>query len=95
MFMNVSIWQIQPGVDTESLTERANRELMPLFRRQPGFLSYQAIRQDDHLVVVHTWESREQAEAPSGVSPWVEEAQKGAMTLLHRYTGDVAVSTMK
>ena len=90
--VRVSVWRFQPGTTGRVLAE-AERHLLPLFRRQPGFIAHQLISTgDDEVTAVSTWDSREGAERSVQLAAaWVAEQVGDLVVSVETRFGEVVV----
>ncbi len=72
-YVRVSVYRFQPDT-VDRLMVEAERSLLPVFRRQPGFIAHQIIKTGpEEAVAFSTWDSRERAErSVSTAMSWVE-----------------------
>jgi heme-degrading monooxygenase HmoA len=94
MHANVSLWKAKSRENLDTIVKKAEAELVPKLRQQPGFISFEAIvTDDDTLILVHNWESKELAD--KGVRPLVPWLLKNAATkfsMAGRHSGAVVVT---
>ena len=61
-YARVAISRFRPGTDVDEIAAQATQAVAYL-RRQPGFLSYTAVRVgDDTAIVMSLWATREEGE---------------------------------
>ena len=74
-------------------TRLATEEMLPIFKRQPGFVDYQVVSTDDKLISISTWKSKEHAaEGTKQAAKFVQE-HPGMLTLDQNFVGDVTLSS--
>jgi heme-degrading monooxygenase HmoA len=72
----IVFFELKPKTVDVSI-RRATEELLPRFRRQPGFVSYQLAKVDDRSIIsISTWETKDAAENANRVAA---EWAKGAL----------------
>jgi heme-degrading monooxygenase HmoA len=59
--VRIATYDVEPG-NVETLTERVNDSLVPIYREQPGFESLSVVDCGGEVVSVSRWDSREHAE---------------------------------
>ncbi len=95
MHANVSLWKIKSRDSVEALLKKAETELIPVLRNQPGFIDLDGILADkDTLILIHTWESKEKANV--GVRrlvPWLLANAATKLSPISRHSGNIVLST--
>jgi heme-degrading monooxygenase HmoA len=80
--------------DVSDVTQQASDGMLPIFKRQPGFVDYSIVAADGKLISISTWESMEQASAGTQQAAKFVEEQLGAQVSLDtNYVGDVVLSS--
>jgi hypothetical protein len=76
----------------QNVADRAKDGMLPKFQQQPGFIRYGvADVGDSTLLSISLWETRDQAEAATGVSAtWIKDNMPGEIELRSNYVGDFA-----
>jgi hypothetical protein len=75
-----------PG-DAEEIIEKARTGILPIFRRQPGFVAYGVMVRGDHLISMSAWNSESDAKAADDVArDWITENVE--MTVVNSFIGD-------
>ena len=76
----------------QNVADRAKDGMLPKFQQQPGFIRYGvADVGDGTLLSISLWETRDQAEAATGVSAaWIKDNMPGEIELRSNYVGDFA-----
>ena len=71
----------------------AEKGILPIFTREPGFVDYGLIDAGQHKVVsISIWETREQAQkAVTVAETWVKANLAGRINLETNYVGDLAL----
>lgn len=87
----VAVYGVQAG-SVDEVTKRAEEGLLPIFRTAPGFVSYGVAKvADDELVSISIWDSRDEAEAATGLAAdWVGENIADLVERKQNYIGDLA-----
>jgi heme-degrading monooxygenase HmoA len=81
------------GPESE-VTRQATDGMLPIFKRQPGFVDYNVVAADGKLISISTWESMEQATAGTKhAATFVEENLSSQLTLDTNLVGDVVLSS--
>jgi heme-degrading monooxygenase HmoA len=76
------------------VTQQATDGMLPLFKRQPGFVDYSIVAADGKLISISTWESLEQANAGTQQAATLVKEQLGEqLSLDSNYVGDVVLSS--
>jgi heme-degrading monooxygenase HmoA len=83
------------GTTLESeITRQVAEGLLPIFKRQPGFVDYNLVAADGKLISISFWESMEQAQAGTKqAATWVAEKLGSQVTLDTNFVGDVVLSS--
>ena len=89
----VAIFTFKAGT-TREVVDKAERELLPIFQKQPGFLAYTiATSGNDTVLSYSLWESKLDAElANRAASAWVQQNLSRILVSVERYIGEVAFS---
>ncbi len=74
-------------------TRIANEGMLPIFKRQPGFVDYQVVTADGKLVSISTWQSQEQATEGGKQAAMFVKDHPGILTLDQQFVGDIVVSS--
>ena len=75
--------------DAEELARRAEEGMLPIFKRQSGFLAYGVMLQGDRVISMSAWNSESDAKsADEAAKDWV--AKNADMTVLDSFIGDYA-----
>src|SRR5262245_60393417 len=93
-YVRVALDRFQPDAGDEVLT-RVRRGLLPLLRRQPGFVAYEVIKTgEDSAIFVHTCDSKEQAEAAvQTAATWVREQIADLIVSVDTHVGELAITS--
>jgi hypothetical protein len=88
--MRIAVYTITRGTARE-VAERAEAGLLPIFRRQPGFVAYEGVRVgEDTIISLSSWQGAEQAEAATRqAADWVRQNIADRIRLADNYVGDV------
>lgn len=89
----VVLFTFKPGTAKEAVT-KAERDVLPMFQRQPGFIHYTlAHGGGDTVVSFSIWESKGEAEqANRATAAWVQENLSHILVSVDRHIGEVAFS---
>ncbi len=88
----VGIYRLQGSA--EEVFRSGGEGLLPIFRRQPGFVDYELVGTGDGVVSISHWESREQADAGAdAAAEWVRENLASLVTLTDNHVGEVGMSS--
>lgn len=87
----VVVYTFKAGTAGEAVS-KAEREVLPMLRNQPGFISYTIVRSgDDTAVSFSMWDSKRQAEEANRVTgAWVQENLSRSLVSVDRHMGEVA-----
>ncbi len=93
MYARVASLQFKPGKGIEA-GKKAEAGLLPIYRKQPGFQSYQAVLTgNDTGYTISTWDTEMQAtEAVKASEIWVKENIADLMVSSQNHVGSVAFS---
>jgi heme-degrading monooxygenase HmoA len=91
--MRVAVYTITAGT-VEEIALAAEAGLLPIFRPQPGFISYRILAaQGDTCLSVSRWETHEQANAAARTAAeWVAQNLARRITLDQEHLGEVVLS---
>ena len=89
----VAVYQVKSGGAPEAF-HRAERDLLPIFEAQPGFVSYSVVvTSDTELISISAWESKEAAEAAvSSAAHWVRDNIAELIESVDNRVGEIAFS---
>ena len=90
-YARIAINELKPGTVNISI-DRTENELLPLFRNQPGFISYAVYRvQERSVASVSVWETREAAEnAVRLADDWIKSSLPEAVVASRVVIGELA-----
>ena len=75
-----------PG-DAEGIIAKARTGILPIFRRQPGFVAYGVMIRGDQLISISAWNSERDAKAADEVAKdWVSKNLE--ITVVDSFIGD-------
>jgi quinol monooxygenase YgiN len=89
----IAVYKLQASAS--DMVRRAEEEMLPIFRQQPGFIAYELIETGtDSLISISTWQSQEQAnEATKSAALWVKENLGFMLIVIENYVGEVVLSS--
>jgi heme-degrading monooxygenase HmoA len=92
-YARIGMYTTKPGT-LDGILKKAEAELVPMTRQQPGFRRYFTVRTgEDSLVSVTAWETKEQAEqAAERLSSWVRTEMGPAALKVENQVGEVLVT---
>lgn len=80
--------------DAHELAARAERGILPIFQKQPGFASYAVAAGDGEILSLSVWDSRGDAEAGNAAAAdWVSENMAGEIEFVSVRFAEVMFST--
>ena len=87
----IAVYQVKPGTADE-IARRAQAEMLPIFRSQPGFVAYGGVTTDvDTVISLSFWQTQEQAEAAvQAAASWVKDNLAEMVVSVQNYVGDLA-----
>ena len=91
-YTKLSTYDLTNGTFPE-LTAIAEKGILPLFAKEPGFVDYGLVDAGNHKVVaISIWETREQAQkADHMAASWVKENIADRVRLVTTYIGELAL----
>jgi hypothetical protein len=92
-YARVGVYTLQ-STPTE-VTRIATEEMLPIFKRQPGFVDYQVVAAEGKLVSISTWQSKDEANEGSKQAAMFVKEHPGLLTLDQQFVGDVTLSSHK
>ena len=92
--VRIAVYTFKPGTIDEVI-RRAEADVLPLFRRQPGFVAYEVVKTgDDRGVSISTWESAGQAQAAVEMAAgWVKENLADSVVSVENHVGELNFSS--
>ena len=93
-YARIASYTLQGDASEAEVTRQVAEGLLPIFKRQPGFVDYSIVAADGKLISISTWESMEQANAGTQqAATFVKEQLGGQVSLDTNYVGDVVLSS--
>jgi heme-degrading monooxygenase HmoA len=91
-YTKLSTYDLTNGTFPE-LTGIAEKGILPLFEKEPGFVNYGLVDAGSHKVVaISIWETREQAQKSDHMATtWVKEHVADRVRLVNTYIGELAL----
>lgn len=93
-YLRIGVMQLEGSIDE---TNRLAREgMMPIFRKIPGFISYDLVAASDgkNLISISRWRTKEAAEQGSrAAADFVRDKASHAVSLVSSYVGPASVSS--
>lgn len=92
--VRIAVYTLKPGT-VDEVIRRAQSGMLPLFRRQPGFVAYDVAKTgDDEGVSISTWDSAEQAQAAiQTAAGWVKENLADMVISVENHVGELGFSS--
>lgn len=91
-YARVGVYTLQGNV--RDVAREAREGLLPILRRQAGFVDFDLVAADDTLISISTWQTQQQAADGSlRAARFVLEHLSAELTLEANYVGDVPVSS--
>ena len=95
--VSIATWKVDlHGAEGQAIVQQSRDELIPLLRRQPGFIRYQAMISGPRTSVqVYEWESEAQGEASTQqITEWMQRSGAGQqLDSFDAHVGEVIVSS--
>jgi heme-degrading monooxygenase HmoA len=94
MHARVALYRLTSGT-VEDVARKAEEGMLPIFRDQPGFVSYRLVRGEDETIIsISRWQSRDQADrATEAAASWVRDNIADNVALQQNYVGEVVLSS--
>jgi hypothetical protein len=93
MHARIARYRIVNG-EPHELATKAEQGMLPIFRLQPGFVSYTLVASDGEIGSFTTWETAEEAEAATAAAAdWVRDNIADDLDLIETRVGEVLLST--
>jgi hypothetical protein len=91
-YTRLSTYEITQGTFGE-LTGIVEKDLLPLFAKEPGFVNYGLADVGNHKIMsISIWETREQAQqSASMAATWVKDNFSNRVRLVSTQIGDLAL----
>jgi heme-degrading monooxygenase HmoA len=89
-FGRIAIVSLKPGSAYEAI-RRTENGLLPLYRSQPGFAAYTAVKTGDaSLISLSVWQTREQAvQAIQTEETWVKQHATDLVESMQNHVGEL------
>jgi hypothetical protein len=89
--IRIAIYDLTPKGVFANLAKRAERDVLPVFAQQPGFLRYGLASSGRQVISVSLWETEAEATAANAIAAdWVRANIADQVTLKSTYVGDLA-----
>ena len=89
--MRVGVYKMKREDAGSEIARRAESGMLPIFRNQPGFVSYEVVIAGETALSISTWTSHAAADAAvPAAADWVPSNIAELAQLDHNYVGDVA-----
>ncbi len=93
MHARVAVYRLISGTG-EEVGRIAEDGMLPIFRKQPGFVSYEGVASGDVIISISRWQSPEGADAAVGAAAsFVRDNLADRIEREHAYVGDVVFSS--
>jgi len=90
-YARLATYDIVRGTFPE-LTDMAEKGLLPLFAKEPGFVNYGLVDAHNKFVSISIWDTREEAHKSATIAEtWVRENMADRVRLVTTYIGDLAL----
>ena len=91
-YTRLSTYDVVKG-DFNELTGIAEKGIVPMFAKEPGFVNYGLLDTGDHKVVaISIWDSREAADkSASTAATWIKENMADRVRLITTQIGNLAL----
>lgn len=91
-YTRLATYDIVKG-DFPELTSMAEKGILPLFEREPGFVDYGLVDAGHNKVVsISIWDTREQAhKSATTAANWVKDNMADRIRLVTSYVGELAL----
>lgn len=91
-YTRLATYDIVKGTFPE-LTAIAEKDILPMFAREPGFVDYGLVDiGQNKLVAISIWETREEAhKSATMAATWIKENVSDRLRLVTSYVGDLAL----
>src|SRR5690349_15818966 len=89
--IRVGVYKMKREGAGSEIGRRAQAGMLPIFRRQPGFVSYEIVTVEPETALsISTWTSHAEAEAAiASAADWVRSNLAELVELTQNYVGDV------
>ena len=96
-YARIGVYQVKPGstLTVDEAIRRSQNGMLPIFRNQPGFVSYGQVKTgQDSVISISFWQSRQQAEAAvQFIASWVKDNFPDLSESVQNYVGELAFFT--
>ncbi|HEX6482399.1 MAG TPA: antibiotic biosynthesis monooxygenase [Ktedonobacteraceae bacterium] len=95
-YARIAVYKVKPdSITVDEAIRRSQTGMLPIFRSQPGFVSYGQVKAgQDSVISISFWQSREQAEAAVQLSTaWSKDNLPGMTQSVQNYVGELSFFT--
>jgi heme-degrading monooxygenase HmoA len=96
-YARIAVYQMKPdgSITVDEAIRRSQTGMLPIFRSQPGFVSYGQVKAgQDSVISISFWQSRQQAEAAVQLSTaWAKDNLPGMTQSVQNYVGELSFFT--
>lgn len=90
----VGVYALQGTGNPVDVVRQVTEEMLPVVKRQPGFIDDELIVTGDKLISITTWRSKEHAtEGAFKTASFVQDHLADHLHLEHSFVGEVAASS--
>ena len=80
--------------DIQQVIDAINSSALPMYKEQPGFVSYSVISSGTTIISTSVWETAEASQKASEMmSNWAKETLPSVVSLKEDWTGEVVVQS--
>ena len=96
-YARIAVYKVKPDstMTVDEAIRRSQTGMLPIFRSQPGFVSYGQVKaSQDCVISISFWQSRQQAEAAVQLSAsWAKDNLAGMTESVQNYVGELSFFT--
>ena len=96
-YARIAVYKVKTGgaITVDEAIRRSQTGMLPIFRNQPGFVSYGQVKAgQDSVISISFWQSRQQAEAAVQLSEsWSKDNLAGMTESVQNYVGELSFFT--
>jgi heme-degrading monooxygenase HmoA len=96
-YARIAVYKVKTdsAITVDEAIRRSQTGMLPIFRNQPGFLSYGQVKAgQDSVISISFWQSQQQAEAAVRLSEsWAKDNLAGMTESVQNYVGELSFFT--
>lgn len=92
-YARVGIYTLSGSATMQEVVDAINQSALPMYKQQPGFVSYTVVSSGNTIISTSVWETSEAAQKASEMmSNWAKETLPTQVSQENDFNGEVVVS---